>query len=88
VDLIYAYRPVGELPVIIAAAKNLHAKTIWTQSGLSAAGVNDPKGYWVSQDQLRWAGNLAQAAGLNYITDPYIGDAAREILASRRASGA
>src|SRR5579864_3889269 len=43
VDLIYSYRPISELPEIIATAKSLHAKTLWTQSGLSAAGVNDSK---------------------------------------------
>ena len=31
VDLVYAYRPVSELPQIIATAKSLHAAAIWTQ---------------------------------------------------------
>jgi predicted CoA-binding protein len=84
VDLIYSYRPFSELPEIIATAKGLHAKTIWTQSGLSAAGVNDPKGCWVPEEELRSARDLVRSAGLNYVTQPYIGDVAREIRASRQ----
>src|SRR5205814_10154827 len=33
-DLIYTYRPLSELPGIIASAKELGAGTIWSQSGL------------------------------------------------------
>jgi predicted CoA-binding protein len=80
-DLIYSHRPFSELPEIIATAKSLHAKTIWTQSGLSAAGVNDPKGCWVPEEELRSARNLVQSAGLTFVTEPYIGDVAREIRA-------
>jgi predicted CoA-binding protein len=82
-DLVYSHRPLSELPQIIATAKNLHAKTIWTQSGLSAAGVNDPQGCWIAQEQMQSAQNLVQSAGLNYITQPFIGDVAREIQALR-----
>jgi CoA binding domain len=81
-DLIYFYRPLSELPGIIAAAKDLGAKTIWTQSGLSAAGVKDRKGYWVPEEELRLARHLVQSAGLNYIAEPYIGDVVWEILPS------
>ena len=81
-DLIYSYRPVSELPETIATAKDLHARTIWTQSGLSSAGVNDPEGCWVPEEELRLARNLVQSAGLDYVTEPYIGDVAREIRAS------
>ena len=82
-DLIYTHRPFSELPEIIATAKSLHVKTIWTQSGLSAAGVKDPRGCWVPEEEQRLARNLVEAAGLNYLTEPYIGDVAREIRASR-----
>ena len=82
-DLIYSHRPFSELPEIIVTAKNFDAKTIWTQSGLSAAGVNDPKGCWVPEEEQRLARNLVEAAGLNYVTEPYIGDVAREIRESR-----
>jgi predicted CoA-binding protein len=54
-DLIYSFRPVSKLSEAIATAKDLHARTIWTQSGLSAAGVNDPKGCWVPEEVLRQA---------------------------------
>ena len=47
-DLIYSHRPFRELPEIIVTAKELQAKIIWTQSGVSAAGVDDPKGCWGS----------------------------------------
>ena len=79
-DLVYSFRPLDELPDIIAVAKTLNARTVWTQSGLSAEGVRDPKGCWVREEQQELARNLVQAAGLNYLSEPYIGDAVREIL--------
>ena len=81
--LIYTCRPLSELPGIIATAKGVHAKTIWTQSGLAAAGVRDPKGCWLPEEERRLAQDLVQSAGLNYVSEPYIGDVAREIRASR-----
>ena len=77
------HRPASELAGMIAMAKGLDAKTIWTQSGLSAAGVNNPRGCWVPEEELRLARNLVESAGLTYITKPYIGDVAREIRESR-----
>jgi predicted CoA-binding protein len=82
-ELIYSHRPASELAGLIATAKGLGAKTIWTQSGLSAAGVNNPKGCWVPEEELRLARNLVESAGLTYITEPYIGDVARQIRTSR-----
>ena len=76
-DLVYSYRPLSELPEIVATAKRLQAKTIWTQSGLSAPGVKDPKGCWLPDEELQAARNLVQSAGLNYVTQPYIVDVAR-----------
>ncbi len=84
-DLIYSYRPLSELADILATAKSLHANTKWTQSGLSAAGVQDPKGCWVPEEELPSARNLVQSAGLNYVTEPYIADVVRDIQASREA---
>ena len=78
-DLIYSYRPLSELPEIIATAKRLHAKTVWTQSGLSGAGVKDPRGCWVPEEELELARNLVQSAGFNYVSEPYIADVAREM---------
>lgn len=84
VDLVYSYRPLAELPGIITLAKTLRAKTIWTQSGLSGAGIEDRQGCWLPEDKLTWARNLVQSAGLNFILQPYIADVARELSASRR----
>lgn len=83
-DMVYSYRPLSELPEIIATAKNLDARTIWTQSGLAALGIDDPRGCWLPEDELWSARNLVQSAGLNYISQPYIGDVAREVRASRQ----
>jgi predicted CoA-binding protein len=78
-DLIYSYRSFSELPEIVATAKRLGGKTIWTQSGLSAPGVSDAKGCWVPESELRSARQLVRSAGLELITQPYIGDLAREL---------
>jgi predicted CoA-binding protein len=71
-ELVYSYRPLSELDGIIDIAKTLHAHTIWTQSGLSADGKQDPKGCWVPQGELEQARELAQSAGFNHISEPYI----------------
>jgi predicted CoA-binding protein len=78
-DLIYSYRSFSELPEIVATAKRLGATTIWTQSGLSAAGVSDTKGCWIPEAELQSAGQLVRSAGLELITQPYIGDVARQL---------
>ena len=79
-DLVYAYRPLAELPEIIGAAKALQARAVWTQSGLSAAGVKNRKGCWVPDGDLRTAQALAESAGLLHVSAPYIVDAVREAL--------
>jgi sugar phosphate isomerase/epimerase len=82
-ELIYSYRPLSELPEIIATAKRLGAKTIWYQSGLGAGGLRDPKGCWVAEEELTLARNLVEAAGLRFIAEPYLGDVARELGTDR-----
>ena len=82
-ELVYSYRPLSELPQIVARAKALHAETIWTQSGLRAAGTNDPKGCWVREEDLEVTRQLVESAGLRYLSEPYIGDAVRK-AATRR----
>jgi hypothetical protein len=57
----------------------LSARSIWTQSGASAAGIDDPRGCWAAEEELRSAEALVREAGLNYISRPYIGDVVREI---------
>jgi len=76
-ELVYSYRPFNELPQIIATAKALHAETIWTQSGLSAPGVKDPKGCFVPHEELEHARQLVESAGMRYVSEPYIGDVVR-----------
>jgi predicted CoA-binding protein len=78
-DLVYAYRPLVEIQQIIAMAKALQAKTIWTQSGLRRAGVRDPKGCWLASGDLVVARRMIQSAGMMHITEPYIADLAREM---------
>lgn len=81
-DLVYAFRPLSELSAIVATAKSLGAKTIWTQSGLSAKDVKDPKGCWLAEEESQSAGELVQAAGMEFVSHPYIAGIACEIQAS------
>jgi predicted CoA-binding protein len=77
VDLVYCHRPFGELPGIVALARRLGARAFWWQTGLSSGGGKDPSGCWVPSEESRQARELAAAAGLGYIDDVYIADAAR-----------
>jgi predicted CoA-binding protein len=76
-DIVYAHRPLGELPGLVAMAQQLDAKTVWCQSGLAADGANDPKGCWVPEDKSQEARRIVESAGLAYIDDTYIADAIR-----------
>ena len=78
-ELVYTHRPLADLAKIIATATALDAKAIWSQSGLSPAGTKDPKGCWVSDEDLQKARDLIQPTGLQYISEPYIGDVARQL---------
>ena len=82
-ELVYSHRPISELPEILQLAKTLGAKTIWTQSGVSDAGVDDSKGCWVPDEDLRKMRALIQTAGLTHVSEPYIGDAARGLVPLR-----
>ena len=79
VDLVYSFRPLSELPEIVALAGSLHAGTVWTQSGMSASGIRDARGCWVPDTDLLAARSLVESAGLAYISEPYIADVAREL---------
>lgn len=83
-ELVYSYRPLSELSQTIAAAKQVRAKTLWTQSGVSPEGQEDQKGCWLPDKKLQSARNQVEAAGLIYITEPYIGDVVRELLGTRQ----
>jgi hypothetical protein len=77
VDLLYCHRPFGELPGIVALARRLGAQAFWWQTGLTSGGGKDPSACWVSPQESRQARELAAAAGLAYIDDVYLADAAR-----------
>jgi predicted CoA-binding protein len=76
-DLVYAHRPVDELPGIVERAKALGARAVWIQSGLDSTGARDPHGVWLPDDQSRRAREIVEAAGLSYLEAPYIADAVR-----------
>jgi hypothetical protein len=75
-DLVYAYRPVDELPSIISLARELGATALWRQSGLRSDGAKDASGCWVPEEERDQARRLVESAGLIYIDDPYIADVA------------
>ena len=78
-DLVYCHRPFSELPSIIAMAQGLGARAVWRQSGLTSTGAKAPDGCWVPPAESRQGRELAAAAGLNYIDDIYIAEAARAL---------
>lgn len=75
VDIVYAHRPLEELPGIVAQAKALGATTIWLQSGRDTTGGRDPKGTWMPANEVLEAEKIVEAAGLTLVVDAYIGDA-------------
>jgi predicted CoA-binding protein len=80
-DLVYSHRPVGELPGIVALAKQLGATAVWVQSGMASGGDKDPHGCWLPADAAAQARAIVEAAGLIYLQAPYIADAARHLTA-------
>jgi len=78
-DLVYSYRPVGELPGIVSGAQKIGATAVWRQSGLASSGTNDPKGCWVAESESQQARQIVESAGLDYLEQPYIADAVRRI---------
>jgi hypothetical protein len=76
VDLLYVHRPVDELPQIVAAAQDMDARALWYQSGLNSDGAKHPRGCWLPAAESQRARAIAEAAGLLYLDDRYIADAA------------
>lgn len=76
-DVVYTFRPLEELPEIVATAQAVGAGTVWVQSGLSAAGAKDPEGCWMAPDEAAGARAIVEAAGLAYVDQPYIAGAVR-----------
>ena len=77
VDLVYVHRPIDELPQIVATAREMGARALWYQSGLTGEGADDPRGCWLPAAESNRARALAEAAGLFYVDDRYIADAIR-----------
>ena len=63
-DLVYAFRPLDELPSIVATAAALGAKAVWTEPFEAA-------------DDAGRARAIVEAAGLVYLDHPPIAEAAR-----------
>ncbi len=78
-ELVYAHRPLPELPAIISLAVSLGARALWRQSGRNSAGEPDPAGCWLPPGESAAGRELAEAAGLAYLDDVYIARVAREI---------
>jgi predicted CoA-binding protein len=78
-DLVYSYRPVGELPGIVAMALLLGAGAVWLQSGVASDGTKAPDGCWMGQAASREARAIVESAGLRYVESPYIADEARRL---------
>lgn len=79
VDIVYAHRPVAELPGIVATAGRFAATTVWCQSGLLPSGARDPAGVWLPDEEEARARAIVEQAGLHYVNAPYIADLAREL---------
>jgi predicted CoA-binding protein len=77
VDLVYSYRPVEELPGIVAMAQRLGARAVWLQSGMASDGTKAPDGCWMDQAASQAARAVVESAGLAYIEAPYIADEVR-----------
>ncbi len=76
-DVVYTFRPLDELPEIVDMARQVGAGTVWVQSGLSTAGVEDPEGCWLPPEDAARSRELVEAAGLAYVDQPYIAGAVR-----------
>ena len=76
-DLVYSYRPIEELPGIVALAQRLGARAVWVQSGVASDGTKAPNGCWMDQTASRAAREIVESAGLTYLEAPYIADEVR-----------
>jgi predicted CoA-binding protein len=81
-ELVYTHRPVEELADIIAMANAVGATAVWKQSGLASEGVLDPHGCWSPEQESRFARELVESSGLDYLDDVYIADAVRGLTSS------
>lgn len=79
VDLVYAHRPVAELAGIVELARGLGARGVWMQSGRTRDGTRDPRSCWLEVDEQGRAREIVERAGLEFVSEPYIGDLARSM---------
>jgi predicted CoA-binding protein len=78
-DLVYSYRPVGELPDVIAIAGQVGATAVWHQSGRDSAGAPDPRGFSMTWAESQEARAVVESADLTYVEGPYIADTVRRL---------
>jgi hypothetical protein len=81
-DVVWTFRPLDELPEIVEAAVSVGARVVWVHSGLAAAGEcgeKDPTGCWLPADAAAGARAMVEAAGLEYLDQPYVADAVRHL---------
>lgn len=79
VDLVYAHRPLEELPGIVQTALRLGANAVWRQSGVNSNGSRDPLGCWLPGTESQEGRRLVGSAGLDYIDDVYIVEVLRAL---------
>jgi len=80
VDLVYAHRPLEEMPGIVTLAEELGARAVWRQSGVDESGNKDPRGCWTPQEESGGARALVEKANMVYVERPYIGEALRDYV--------
>lgn len=78
-DVVYTHRPIDELPDIVALAGQVGARAVWLHSARTAEGARDNTAVWLSDEDRERARSVVEGAGLTYIDEPYIGDAARSL---------
>ena len=66
IDLVYAFRPLDELPGIVALARQLGAFAVWRQNGLPS-------------EESAESRKVVAAAGLQYVDEVEIAEAARSL---------
>lgn len=76
-EVVYTHRPIDELPAVVALARQVGARTVWLHSARTPEGVRDATAVWISDEDRERARCVVEGAGLNYVDEPYIGDAAR-----------
>jgi predicted CoA-binding protein len=70
IDIVYAYRPLEELPGIVALARELGAFAVWRQTGLDAEESSESR-------------KVVTAAGRQYVDEVDIAEAARALGSSQ-----